>query len=262
VCGVHPIQSLPMFDSKLGAVADANARAMNRVSAQLCSRFARTFFVPLPAAPPTSPSRYRDGGSYQFWSDVLAERMAPELDAVRSRPEPEVDSRVAVESAEAEAERQRAIERLGIVDAGQEARFDRIVEQAQKLFGTSAAAFNLVVDGILVPKSRVGDARAEVQLARSFSALAMASRGAVVIGDALLDERFKENPFVVSGSKVRFWAGFPIECVSGERIGTLSVFDPRPRMSDPDWDRPVLRQLALQIQDELRHSTPAAPERR
>jgi hypothetical protein len=49
---------------------------------------------------------------------------------------------------------------------------------------------------------------------------------------------------------VRFFAGFPIESPSGERIGALCVFDPAPG-TRAGADSVLLRQLALMIQEEL-----------
>jgi GAF domain-containing protein len=50
---------------------------------------------------------------------------------------------------------------------------------------------------------------------------------------------------------IRFYAGFPIESPSGERIGSLCVFDPKPR-SLAEVDQVLLRELALLVQRELR----------
>ena len=46
-------------------------------------------------------------------------------------------------------------------------------------------------------------------------------RGPFIVPDARSDDRFRLNPVVVGGPKIRFYAGFPIESPSGERIGAL-----------------------------------------
>jgi GAF domain-containing protein len=49
---------------------------------------------------------------------------------------------------------------------------------------------------------------------------------------------------------VRFYAGYPVESPSGEQIGALCIFDPKPR-ERADFDETMLRQLALLIEAEL-----------
>ena len=60
------------------------------------------------------------------------------------------------------------------------------------------------------------------------------------MSDALQDERFCDHPLVVGEPHIRFYAGFPIESPSGERMGTLCIFDTVPRSAD-DVDLVSLR---------------------
>jgi GAF domain-containing protein len=76
-------------------------------------------------------------------------------------------------------------------------------------------------------------------------------QGPLVVPDALADERFRNNPYVLGEPHIRFYAGFPIESADGERIGALCVFDPEPRAAG-DVDLVLLRELALMLQAELR----------
>jgi GAF domain-containing protein len=71
-----------------------------------------------------------------------------------------------------------------------------------------------------------------------------------VVPDALADERFRDNPLVLGEPHIRFYAGYPVESPSGERIGALCVFDPEPRRAD-DVDTVLLREFALMMQSEL-----------
>jgi len=79
----------------------------------------------------------------------------------------------------------------------------------------------------------------------------MESQGPLVVPDALADPRFLDHPLVLGAPHTRFYAGFPIESPSGERIGVLCVFDPEPRPID-EVDTVLLRELALMVQAELR----------
>jgi diguanylate cyclase (GGDEF)-like protein/PAS domain S-box-containing protein len=57
----------------------------------------------------------------------------------------------------------------------------------------------------------------------------MASVKPLVILDATIDERFRQDPLVVSTNSIRFYAGAGILGADGRRIGTFSIFDAEPR---------------------------------
>ncbi|MCU1445285.1 MAG: putative diguanylate cyclase [Cryobacterium sp.] len=101
-------------------------------------------------------------------------------------------------------------------------------------------------------KSMVGLRVTEIPRSCSFCTITVLEPGALVVPDALLDERFTDNPLVVSGPRLRFYVGFPIESPSGERIGALCVYDETPRSAET-VDVVLLRNLALVLQNELWH---------
>lgn len=150
-----------------------------------------------------------------------------------------------------ERDRQRAVEELGILNTEPEDRFDRMIALTQRSFGTHSATFTLSDGGRLWDKAGVGPAPREFPRGGSFTTATMESQGALVVPDALADPRFLDHPLVVGAPHTRFYAGFPIESPSGERIGVLCVFDPEPRPVD-EVDTVLLRELALMVQAELR----------
>ena len=78
-------------------------------------------------------------------------------------------------------------------------------------------------------KSCVGIDISETPRDISFCAHAVEQRADVVVPDTLLDDRFADNPLVVDGPRVRFYAGAPLLLTNGACLGTLCIVDTRPR---------------------------------
>ena len=72
----------------------------------------------------------------------------------------------------------------------------------------------------------------------------------MVVSDASLDVRFRDNPVVCGEPGLRFYAGAPLVTPDGFAIGTLCVFDRKPRELSPD-QRQALRILAAQVMAQL-----------
>ncbi|TFD76961.1 GAF domain-containing protein [Cryobacterium fucosi] len=252
VAGVQPIRSIPIFDSPLGDVANGHARGLNRFTAAICAEVPRATFVPFDGAPPPTSDRYRSPEVYAHWAGLLATSMVPELETERFAFAQEGTPLVLRDAATREAMRQHAVDRLGILDTAPEERYDRIADIARILFGTRSAAVTVIDRDRQWHKARVSLDLDEVPRSSSFCTVTIQGPEPMVVADALLDDRFRESPLVVGEPHIRFYAGFPIESPSGERIGALCVFDPEPR-PDGEVDLVLLRELALMVQRELQH---------
>ena len=76
-------------------------------------------------------------------------------------------------------------------------------------------------------------------------------REPMVVADTFLDQRFADNPLVLGEPRIRFYAGYPLVLDDGACIGSLCVFDIRPRSPEgPDLAR--LRDLADLVVQEIR----------
>lgn len=244
VVGIQPIRSIKLYDDFVGSIAAPHAATINAVSQRVCDADPRATFLPL-SPPEKEPGRYRGKGAYQVWGNTLADGMAMVMDGAYE--EAESDRRA---SELAEAERQHAVDELKIVDTAPEARYDRIVSMARRLFGTESAAFSVADHDRQWYKSRVGIDVEQIARDESFCAPTLQRRGAMIVADALDDPQFRKNPFVLGEPHVRFYAGFPIHSRSGDAIGVLCVFDPKPRKEE-DVDVALLHRLALQVQREV-----------
>ena len=257
VLGIHSIRGSASLNTVLGGVADHHAAQLNRLSVDLCATIARTEYLPFTPFATVSTERHRTLQDYRDWAVPIAEQLAPALNAGRIGISSAAAAAVALaqsDAAAAEADRQRAVDGIGILDTDAEPRFDRIVELARRMLHTRSAAITVIDHDRQWHKARISLEPQEVPRSSSFCAVTIEGRGPMIVADAREDDRFRESPLVLGDPRIRFYAGFPIESPSGERIGAPCVFDPEPRAAT-DVDRALLRELALLVQLELRVPT-------
>ncbi|MEQ8248149.1 MAG: sensor domain-containing diguanylate cyclase [Alphaproteobacteria bacterium] len=151
---------------------------------------------------------------------------------------------------ENEANRLRDLERHAVLDTAPEADFDRITRIASKVVGTPIALVSLVDERRQWFKSRVGLDATETPREVAFCAHAIAGTETFVVGDALSDERFEDNPLVTGDPNVRFYAGALLTSSNGNNLGTLCVIDREPRTLTED-QRQILEDLAHLVVREL-----------
>jgi phosphoribosyl 1,2-cyclic phosphodiesterase/CheY-like chemotaxis protein len=142
-----------------------------------------------------------------------------------------------------EERRVRSLQRSSMLDTGAEERFDRFTRIAAALFDVPIALISLVDRRRQWFKSRRGLDATETPRDQAFCAHAILGSDVMQVPDALVDERFADNPLVTGGPRVRFYAGAPLRLGDGSAIGTLCVIDHRPRNFDAEQLR-LLRDLA------------------
>jgi GAF domain-containing protein len=79
-----------------------------------------------------------------------------------------------------------------------------------------------------------------------------------LVPDALLDTRFADNPLVIDGPRIRFYAGAPLRVGGGLAVGTLCVLDVRPRIMS-EREIGLLRDMAALVETELTPQLIARP---
>jgi diguanylate cyclase (GGDEF)-like protein len=115
-----------------------------------------------------------------------------------------------------------------------EAAFDRVVRMARRVFQVPIALVSLVDSDRQWFKSCYGLPVRETPRDVSFCGHAILEDELFVIPDATQDERFADNPLVVGGPRVIFYAGRPLKNLEGYRVGTLCVIDHSPRSLSED----------------------------
>jgi CheY-like chemotaxis protein len=156
-----------------------------------------------------------------------------------------------------EERRLRALQQTGLLDTEAEERFDRYTRIATALFDVPIAMVSLVDRDRQWYKSRVGTDVHETGRDRAFCAHVILGDEVMQVPDALVDDRFADNPLVTGEPRIRFYAGAPLSLGDGSAVGTLCVIDHRARNLDQGQLR-LLGDLAKLVERELQTS-PSAP---
>lgn len=84
----------------------------------------------------------------------------------------------------------------------------------------------------------------------------------LIVNDLTLDKRFKERQFVIQRPTLRFFVAMPIRTESGFNIGTLSVYDDRPRQGLSEPQKRFLDDVTITIMAHLEMTRVKAAHRR
>src|ERR1700743_1342078 len=128
--------------------------------------------------------------------------------------------------------RLQAISQFVNFDLERDKELNEIVELASAVTGLPCAVISFAGRDTLHFKVRKDVDEASIPFDLSFCRHAINQGDLLVIEDALLDERFKNNPYVIDGPRLRFYCGMPLIAHGGEKIGTLCVLDTEPYRLD------------------------------
>jgi hypothetical protein len=174
---------------------------------------------------------------YEAWAHALAPAVSGALTMTVHRQALPQD----------EAARQRALDRLGVVDSPPDPSVDRIVTMARDMLGVDAASLNFIDHDRMWSKATAGIAVGEVPRDATICDVTIRTPGVHVIEDVRADPEFRNAAWLASREGIRFYAGYPLEAPGGERVGALCVVDREPRTFTAA-DAATLRSLALAAQ--------------
>jgi two-component system NtrC family sensor kinase len=128
-----------------------------------------------------------------------------------------------------ETSRVAALQKYAILDTEPEQAFDDLALLASYVCQTPIALISLVDENRQWFKARVGLGISETSRDVALCSTAILQNDVFVVSDTLKDERFRNNPLVVSEPRIRFYAGAPLITEEGHALGTLCVIDRTPR---------------------------------
>ena len=124
-----------------------------------------------------------------------------------------------------ELERLAALKRYNILDTLPDNAFDDATRLVSYICGVPIAHISFIDENRQWFKSEIGIGVSEVPREISFCQYTIMESEMVEIDDTFLNERFKDDPNVTGGFKIRFYAGIPLTTPDGYNIGTICAID-------------------------------------
>ena len=184
-------------------------------------------------------------------SKATREDLDPELDWVLTNYDAEMTQ---AQTLKEELQRLQVLKSYLILDSEREANFERLTALASRMFHVPIALVSLVDLGRqwFMSNRGLGDVR-ETPRRLAFCAHAILSKeDLLIVPDATKDRRFADSPLVTGPPHIRFYAGAPLLCPEGYKLGTLCLIDTKPRPDGLTLDeKQNIRELASLVVDSM-----------
>ena len=152
-----------------------------------------------------------------------------------------------------EQQRLAHLQNLKILDTPREEVYDRITRMLCRVLDVPTAAISLIGENRQWFKSIRGLDITETPRSISFCAHTILEERTLIIPDTHADPRFADNPLVTHPPHIRFYIGHPLKMVDNIHVGTLCVYDTKPRELSSD-DIQFLQDLSVTVTNELKAS--------
>ncbi|MEJ7796030.1 MAG: GAF domain-containing sensor histidine kinase [Nocardioides sp.] len=147
--------------------------------------------------------------------------------------------------------REQALEAYDVLGGPPRRELEALVELAAKFTGVPMATINLFTATQQWQVATYGFEAAVCDREDSMCRYVLAAAQPIVLADASLDNRFRDNPLITGElARVRFYASHPLVTPDGVVLGTLCVFDERPHEVDPETEQ-TLETLSARVIDVL-----------
>ncbi|MGN6742128.1 MAG: protein kinase domain-containing protein [Amnibacterium sp.] len=153
-------------------------------------------------------------------------------------------------SQDPEHERLEAVRRYNLVDTPPDGAFDRITSLAARIFDVPIAVVSIVDADRIWFKSHFGVDVNEVERTKGLATSGGLHDDTLVVEDILTDPRISAYPEDVRSRGIRFYAGVPLKTPDGHNLGTLAIFDTKPRPTT-DCEVAILEDLAAMVLHEM-----------
>ncbi|NQZ77343.1 MAG: ATP-binding protein [Ekhidna sp.] len=148
---------------------------------------------------------------------------------------------------ENEQERLENLRSFNVLDTLREADYNDLTSLASYVCQTPISLVSLVDEDRQWFKAKVGLEADETPREHSFCSHAIAGEEDImVVQDARMDERFRDNPLVVDNPNIVFYAGVPLVSPEGYALGTMCVIDRKTRELDIQQEK-ALKSIANQV---------------
>ncbi len=157
-----------------------------------------------------------------------------------------------------ETERLHALQASQLLDSEYEAIFDNLTALVSQIFDVPIVAISLVDSDRQWFKSIFGLNVCQTGRDVSFCGHVVAENHPLVVENTARDDRFFDNPLVVEGPNIGFYAGVPLRFTDNDNIytiGTLCIIDTKPRQLD-DEQLKMLKSFAYQVESLIEMRVP------
>lgn len=157
-----------------------------------------------------------------------------------------------------EEERLAVLKELNIRELATSGKFNMYCEVAAKTMKCPIAYVSIIEEEEQILVANIGMAHTTLPRELSFCAHTICQPSVLVVLDTKNDDRFRENPMVKGDKgavKIRYYAGATIFSRDGHALGTVAVFDTKPRREADQEHIGMLQHLSFLASEKMTQST-------